>query len=101
MESITDSVVRDESITCPECGAGMIERKSRAGRFMGCTKYPKCKGSRPIKEDNLDTTQQEKTFEKLRKVFEFIREFGGVTRAYHWLKIAESTIDTATAQDPD
>jgi DNA topoisomerase I len=32
--------------TCPECGAPMKLRGSRRGYFLGCSKYPKCKGTR-------------------------------------------------------
>ena len=34
---------------CPECGARMILRSSKRGRFYGCEKYPKCKGTRSFK----------------------------------------------------
>jgi DNA topoisomerase-1 len=34
------------SETCPECGAPMKLRPSRRGYFLGCSKYPKCKGTR-------------------------------------------------------
>ncbi len=30
-------------VPCPECGAGIVERKSRRGKFYGCSAYPKCK----------------------------------------------------------
>ncbi len=29
--------------TCPECGAPLVERISRYGRFLACSAYPKCK----------------------------------------------------------
>ncbi|MBM3500211.1 MAG: type I DNA topoisomerase [Armatimonadetes bacterium] len=29
---------------CPECGAAMVVRRSRRGPFLGCSRYPKCKG---------------------------------------------------------
>ncbi len=32
--------------TCPECGGPMAVRQSRRGPFLGCKKYPKCKGTR-------------------------------------------------------
>lgn len=31
---------------CPECGGPMKLRSSRRGYFLGCAKYPKCKGTR-------------------------------------------------------
>ncbi len=33
---------------CPECGARMVERKSRYGKFLGCLNYPKCEGTRKL-----------------------------------------------------
>lgn len=32
---------------CPLCGGDMEMKKSRYGRFLACTKYPACTGSRP------------------------------------------------------
>ncbi len=32
---------------CPKCGARMVLRRSRTGRFWGCEKYPECDGIRP------------------------------------------------------
>jgi len=36
---------------CPECGEPMVYRWSRAGRFLACTKYPKCKATLNIDRD--------------------------------------------------
>ena len=33
---------------CPICGAPMIVRKGQYGKFLGCSKYPKCKGVKKI-----------------------------------------------------
>ncbi len=35
-------------IPCPECGEPMIIRISRGGRFLGCSKYPDCRGTKPL-----------------------------------------------------
>jgi superfamily I DNA and/or RNA helicase len=32
--------------TCPKCGARMVRRTGRYGTFMGCSRYPYCKGTR-------------------------------------------------------
>ncbi len=40
--------------TCPECGSPMKLRHSARGPFLGCSKYPKCKGTRPVPEELLD-----------------------------------------------
>ena len=41
--------------TCPECGSPMKLRHSARGPFLGCSKYPKCKGTRPVPEELLDS----------------------------------------------
>jgi DNA topoisomerase-1 len=33
---------------CPQCGAKMVERWGRFGKFLSCQRYPECKGSMPI-----------------------------------------------------
>ncbi len=35
---------------CHECGAQMVERWGRFGKFLACSRYPECKGSRPLGE---------------------------------------------------
>ncbi len=37
-----------EGEKCPECGADMAVKRSRFGPFLGCTKYPDCKGTKPL-----------------------------------------------------
>ncbi len=32
-----------EGVKCPECSSDIVERKSRRGKFYGCSAYPKCK----------------------------------------------------------
>ena len=33
---------------CPQCGAPMVEKPSRFDRFLGCSRYPDCKGTREL-----------------------------------------------------
>jgi DNA topoisomerase-1 len=33
---------------CPECGEPMLIRHGRAGDFLGCSKFPKCRGTRSM-----------------------------------------------------
>jgi DNA topoisomerase-1 len=40
--------------TCPECGSPMKLRGSRRGYFLGCSKYPKCKGTRQVPPELLE-----------------------------------------------
>lgn len=35
---------------CPECGAPMVIRWGRYGKFLACSRYPECKGSRPLEQ---------------------------------------------------
>ncbi|MCS6852911.1 MAG: type I DNA topoisomerase [Gemmataceae bacterium] len=42
------------SETCPECGAPMKLRPSRRGFFLGCSKYPKCRGTREASPELLE-----------------------------------------------
>ncbi len=37
-------------VNCPECGAPMSVRSGRRGKFLGCSNYPECKGTRPISD---------------------------------------------------
>lgn len=36
---------------CPECGASMIVKLSRFGKFLACSTYPKCKGKKSTPEE--------------------------------------------------
>ena len=33
---------------CDKCGGEMVIRTGRRGRFLGCSKYPKCRNTRPL-----------------------------------------------------
>jgi len=44
--------------TCPECGGAMKVRSARKGYFLGCAKYPKCKGTREASPELLEQLQE-------------------------------------------
>jgi DNA topoisomerase-1 len=46
---------------CPECGAPMVIKFGRTGRFLGCSKYPDCKTTKPI-DGEARTPAQETEF---------------------------------------
>lgn len=46
---ITNLGSAPEEYTCPACGANMVYKLSRNGRFMSCSRFPECTGAR--KED--------------------------------------------------
>ncbi len=43
--------------TCPECGAPMKLRPGRRGFFLGCSKYPKCRGTKEAPPELLEAVQ--------------------------------------------
>ena len=43
--------------TCPDCGGAMKLRPSRRGYFLGCSKYPKCRGTREAPPELLEQVQ--------------------------------------------
>jgi DNA topoisomerase-1 len=45
------------SETCPDCGSPMKLRPGRKGYFLGCSKYPKCKGTREATPELLEQVQ--------------------------------------------
>jgi DNA topoisomerase-1 len=40
--------------TCENCGGPMVVRRGRRGYFLGCAKYPKCKGTKEPSEATLE-----------------------------------------------
>jgi DNA topoisomerase-1 len=44
--------VKEEEIAvedkCPDCAAAMVMKRGRFGRFLACTRYPDCKGTKPL-----------------------------------------------------
>ena len=45
--------------TCPDCGGPMKLRSGRGGSyFLGCSKYPKCKGTSELSEELLEKVSQ-------------------------------------------
>ncbi|HIE53504.1 MAG TPA: DNA topoisomerase I, partial [Armatimonadetes bacterium] len=38
-------------VPCPECGAPMVIRQGRYGEFLSCSTFPRCKGTRPLNQD--------------------------------------------------
>jgi DNA topoisomerase I len=43
--------------TCPECGGPMKIRAARGSYFLGCTKFPKCRGTKPATPELLEQIQ--------------------------------------------
>ena len=47
-EQIIKEILAAEGEKCDVCGEPMQVRWNRFGRFLGCSAYPECKGTRPI-----------------------------------------------------
>ena len=47
MESAKHQPV-EEAGPCPQCSAPLVKRWSKRGAFLGCSKYPDCKYTRPL-----------------------------------------------------
>ena len=50
----------DAGIHCPKCRAPMVKRDGKFGAFFACTRYPDCKGTRPLE----DTQPEDGTSQK-------------------------------------
>jgi DNA topoisomerase-1 len=43
---------KNSETKCPECGAPLVIRVSRRGRFLGCSNYPECTYTQPLPKIN-------------------------------------------------
>lgn len=53
-----------EGETCPKCGKPMAVKRSRYGKFLACTGYPECKGSKPLPGEGPARKEPEPTGEQ-------------------------------------
>jgi DNA topoisomerase-1 len=44
--------------TCPDCGGAMKLRQGRKGWFLGCAKFPRCKGVREASAELLEQLEE-------------------------------------------
>ncbi len=52
--SKTDITDKPTDKFCPKCGAPLIEKLGKFGRFYACPKFPECKYTESLPENNLD-----------------------------------------------
>jgi len=45
--------VEETDIPCEKCGAMMVIRSGRFGKFLACPKYPECKNTKPLPADEV------------------------------------------------
>ncbi len=65
-------MVKEETIgeTCEKCGASMIIKTGRFGKFLACSNYPNCKNTKKMMingEGKLEVAQDEKSMETCDK----------------------------------
>ncbi len=51
-------------VICEKCGAPMVIKNGRFGRFMACSAYPACRNAKPLKEDGVTVAEPVKTGDK-------------------------------------
>ncbi len=61
--------VVETDIICDKCGAKMIVRQGRYGKFAACPNYPECKNTKPIDKDGKELVKKD-TAEKTDMVCE-------------------------------
>ncbi len=49
-EAAAEAPEKVEGRSCPKCGADLIIRKGRYGKFIGCSAYPKCRYIEPLEK---------------------------------------------------
>ena len=42
-------------MNCPKCSGVMEEKKGQYGRFLGCTKFPRCRHTERVKKIGKDS----------------------------------------------
>ncbi|MBP5662156.1 MAG: type I DNA topoisomerase [Clostridia bacterium] len=45
--------VEETEEKCPKCGANMVIRSGRFGKFLACPNYPACKTTKPLPQDEI------------------------------------------------
>lgn len=54
VEKVTNLGRASDDLKCPVCGAGMIIKLGRSGKFLSCEKFPECQGARTIEGKVLE-----------------------------------------------
>ena len=52
--------VKDEvsDVPCEKCGAFMVVKNGRYGKFLACPNYPECKNTKPLEKDVAEETDE-------------------------------------------
>ncbi|MCQ2456807.1 MAG: topoisomerase DNA-binding C4 zinc finger domain-containing protein, partial [Clostridia bacterium] len=52
--------VEETDIICDKCGAKMVIKEGRFGKFAACPNYPECKNTKPLKRDGTPAEPEKK-----------------------------------------
>jgi DNA topoisomerase-1 len=55
ISELRESLIRETERRCEKCGATMVERWGRNGRFLACSAYPECKFTAPVEGEEART----------------------------------------------
>ncbi len=70
-DAIIELPVEKTDIICEKCGATMIVKNGRFGKFAACPNYPRCRNAKPLepekKEDEVEAATEEQEEEKAPK----------------------------------
>ncbi|MEO8513060.1 MAG: type I DNA topoisomerase [Ignavibacteria bacterium] len=53
-KEIKESLIEHTDIVCEKCGGAMLIKWGRNGRFLSCSKYPKCKNAQPLPGEQIE-----------------------------------------------
>lgn len=56
-DKITDLGPAPEKFSCPECGAPMVIKLGKSGKFMSCSRFPECEGARTKEGDAMEVKE--------------------------------------------
>lgn len=82
-----------EDLACPDCGAPMLLRNSRYGKFYGCSRFPACKAAHGAHPDGrplgIPANAETKAWRmRAHDAFDQLWKSGRMSRreAYAWLR---------------
>jgi len=91
----TNAVCLAKILTCPDCGARMVLRDSKYGKFYGCSTFPKCRSAHRAHPDGrplgIPANKETKNWRiRAHAAFDQLWLLGGMNRrsAYLWMQKA-------------
>ena len=69
--------VEKTDLICEKCGAQMVVKEGRYGKFAACPNYPACRNTKPLTEDGKAKEEEDKVVKKPPVVADFKCELCG------------------------